>query len=99
MGNETNQLCSLGLRLRNERLMRNETQALFSARIGVSVPTLRKMETGDPTVQIGHWVAVLQILDREGDLDLLISPPEDMFAKYESINIPERRRAARKKRS
>jgi len=42
-------LQALGTRLREERLRRNETQALFAARVGVSVPTLRKMEAGDPS--------------------------------------------------
>lgn len=89
-------LKNLGSRLRNERLKRNETQAVFAARIGVSVPTLRKMESGDATVLIGHWATALDILDRSGDVDAILAEPEDLFAKYELMNTPKRRRASRK---
>ena len=89
---------SLGTRLRDERLRRNESQTAFAARIGVSVPTLRKMETGDPTVQIGHWIMALEVLDRSRELDHLLAPSEDLFAKYEQVNAPRRRRASRRQR-
>lgn len=89
-------LKNLGLRLRAERLKRNETQAVFTARIGVSVPTLRKMESGDATVLIGYWAVALDILDRTGDLDAMLAAPEDLFAKYETINAPVRKRASRR---
>ena len=89
-------LQKLGSRLRDERLRRNETQALFAARIGVSVPTLRKMESGDPTVLIGYWSAALEVLDRAGDLDAILAGPEDLFAKYALMQTPSRRRASRR---
>jgi transcriptional regulator with XRE-family HTH domain len=89
-------LQSLGLRLRDERLRRNETQAVFAARIGVSVPTLRKMESGDPTVLIGYWATAMDILDRSEDLDALLAAPEDLFVKYEQTKSPVRRRASRR---
>jgi transcriptional regulator with XRE-family HTH domain len=89
-------LQNLGSRLRAERLRRNETQALFAARIGVSVPTLRKMESGDPTVMVGYWSTALEVLDRAGDLDAILAVPEDLFAKYEQLKAPSRRRASRR---
>lgn len=89
-------LQNLGSRLRNERLRRNETQAVFAARIGVSTPTLRKMEAGDATVLIGHWAAALDLLDRVGDLDAILAETEDLFARYEQMKTPVRRRASRK---
>jgi transcriptional regulator with XRE-family HTH domain len=89
-------LQNLGSRLRGERLRRNETQALFAARIGVSVPTLRKMEAGDPTVLVGYWSAALEVLDRAGDMDAILAAPEDLFVKYEQMQTPSRRRASRR---
>ena len=89
-------LQNLGSRLREERIRRNETQALFAARIGVSVPTLRKMEAGDPAVLIGYWTTALEILDRAADLDAILAAPEDLFAKYERLNAPARRRASKR---
>lgn len=88
----------LGQRLRNERLKRNEPQAKFSARLGISVPTLRKMENGDPTVQIGHWVSALGILNRDADINLVLAPQEDLFAQFEKAKMPPKQRARRSRR-
>ncbi|MEI6206831.1 MAG: helix-turn-helix transcriptional regulator [Desulfuromonadales bacterium] len=89
-------LQNLGTRLREVRLRRNEAQAVFAARIGVSIPTLRKMESGDSTVQIGYWAATLEVLDRAGDFDGILAEPEDLFAKYEMMKAAVRRRASRR---
>lgn len=90
-------LRSLGERLRDERLKRNQSQAMFAARIGVSIPTFRKMESGDPGVTIGHWLSALDILDQLDDIDGLLAAKEDLFAKYETMNISKRKRVSRKK--
>ena len=91
-------LQSLGSRLRAERLRRNDTQAIFSARLGISVPTLRKMESGDPGVLVGYWLAALNVLDRAGDLDAVLAAPEDLFAKYDQMKTALPRRASRRPR-
>jgi transcriptional regulator with XRE-family HTH domain len=87
------ELTALGSRLKDERIRRNESQALFAARIGVSIPTLYKMESGDPTVLIGHWAAVLALLGRSADLAAVLAEPEDLFARYEAQIAPKRQRA------
>ncbi len=90
-------LNSLGLRLKTERLQRNESQKTFAARIGVSIPTLNKMERGDSSVAIGHWVSALRVLGREGDLQHLLAPQEDLFKQYEKQQqLKNRQRASRK---
>ena len=91
-------LRSLGSRLRAERLRRNDTQTMFSARLGISVPTLRKMESGDPGVSLGYWLAALNVLDRAEDLDSILAAPEDLFAKYDQMKTPLPRRASRRSR-
>lgn len=88
-------LTALGARLRGERLKRNEAQKVFAARIGVSVPTLHKMEHGDQGVQLGHWAAALDLLGRAGEIDQLLSPRESLFARYEQAQQPKRQRASR----
>lgn len=90
-------LQALGNRLREERLRRNESQQILAARIGVSRPTLCKMEAGDPTVQLGFWAAALDILGRAEEFEALLAPPEDLFAKYEQTLKPVRQRAPRKR--
>ncbi len=95
-GSVTDSLKALGARLREERLRRNETQKVFASRIGVSVPTLYKMENGDHRVQMGHWVVALDILGHVEDIDRLLMPKENLFAKYEQRQKPKRQRASRK---
>lgn len=91
-------LQKLGARLRSHRLRRNDSQAIFAARIGVSVPTLRKMEVGDSSVLVGYWVAALDAIDRAGDLEKVLSEPEDLFVKYDQIKVTLPRRASRRAR-
>lgn len=97
--NAMENLKALGARLRGERLRRNETQHVFAARIGTCVPTLLKMESGDPNVKLGFWIAALDILDHGSDLNQLLAPAEDLFAKYEQTKKPQRQRASRKRLS
>jgi transcriptional regulator with XRE-family HTH domain len=95
-GTVTDSLKSLGARLREERLRRNEAQKVFASRIGVSVPTLYKMESGDHRVQFGRWAVALDILGHAEDIDHLLMPKESLFAKYEKTQKPKRQRASRK---
>lgn len=99
MFSDTTKIASLGSRLREARLSRNESQEIFAARLGISIPTLRRMEMGDANVAIGHWVTALSVLDRETDLDQLLAPRQDLFAKFESTTCVVRRQRSRKKRS
>lgn len=90
-------LKELGSRLRVERLRNNESQEIFAARIGVSRQTLYRMEAGDPKVQLGYWAMALDVLGRAKELNALLAPPEDLFAKYEQTQKPLRQRAPRKR--
>jgi len=56
-------LRTLGRRLHDARLDRDDTMAIFAERLGVSERTVRAMEQGLPTVQIGTWLQALWILD------------------------------------
>ena len=96
-------LSSLGERIRVTRLRRNESQTRFSARLAISVPTLRKLEKGDPTVSLGVLAEALCVMERLDDLRALFSlPTADPFARWEieTSEKPARRRASapRKKR-
>ncbi|MDR3579473.1 MAG: helix-turn-helix transcriptional regulator [Oryzomonas sp.] len=90
-----NLLLTIGARLRAERLKRNDPQAKFAARIGASVPTLRKMEAGDGTVRIGYWLAAFRVLGREKEVDQLLAPTDDLFTKFNKASVPIRKRAPR----
>ncbi len=72
-------LIRLATRLRAERLARDEPQARFAARLGISVPTLRRLEQGDASAQVGHWLAALEVLGRLGDAEALLAPRYSLF--------------------
>ncbi len=89
----------LGERLRDFRLKRNEPQVRFSARLGVSIPTLRKLEKGDPTVAAGVWMQALWVLGKLDDVDRLLTDETDLFEKLESNRKPKRKRASKRRAS
>ncbi len=87
-------LARLGARLRAERLARNESQLRFSARLGISVPTLRRMEQGDAGAQIGHWLAALAVLGREAEVEAWLAP---RYSLFEAAAEPRARQRARRR--
>ncbi len=91
-----NKLIALGARLKEARLKKNEVQERFAARIGVSVPTLRKMEAGDPSVAIGTWVEALFITARLDDLDSILKAEMNLFERRENLNKNKRLRASKR---
>jgi hypothetical protein len=38
----------------------------------------------------------LEVLDRAGEIDAILAPPEDLFAKHAQMKAPLRRRASRR---
>ena len=67
----TRQLNELGGRIRAARLRRRMTQAALAVRADVSLPTIRKLEHGDPTTSLATMVRALQVLGLEQDISLL----------------------------
>ena len=70
------QLKALGERLRAARLRRRLTQALVAARVGVSTPTLGKLESGDPSTSLATMLRVLHVLGLGPDIDRLAADDE-----------------------
>ena len=72
---ESQVLAELGDRLRIRRIDRGDDQANFAARVGVSIPTYRKMEKGDGSVPIGYWVRAVRLLGRIDQIEDLLPVP------------------------
>ena len=88
-------LLHLGARLRQARIDKGDSQAVFAGRIGISVPTLRDLEQGNSRVSAGTWVAALWALSRLQELDQLLLPQESLFEQY-ARRPAERQRAPRR---
>jgi transcriptional regulator with XRE-family HTH domain len=69
----------LGERLRETRIKAEQTQGDFAARIGVSVPTLRRMERGDPNTSIRYWVEAIGILGQGKAVHELLREQRSLF--------------------
>jgi transcriptional regulator with XRE-family HTH domain len=90
-----------GERLRSARIARNDSMKVFGARIGVSEGTVRDMERGAKTVQIGTWLNALSTLDRLDDVSGVLEPRESLIdrARRLSVRRPKVRAYPRKRRS
>lgn len=70
----------LGLDLAVARLRRKESLRSWAKRLGVSVPTLQRLEAGDPGVGIGIIATALWLIRRDGELAKLAAPEQDLGA-------------------
>ena len=90
------QLAALGERLRAARLRRKLTQAILAERVGVALPTLRKLEAGDPSASLATVMRVLQALGLAQDIDQLAAQ-DDLGRELQDIGLkPSRRRTAKR---
>ena len=70
----------LGADLAVARLRRKESLKTWAKRMGVSVPTLQRLEAGDPAVGIGIVATALWLIQRDGELRHLAAPEHDQGA-------------------
>jgi transcriptional regulator with XRE-family HTH domain len=70
----------LGADLAVARLRRKESLKTWAKRIGVSVPTLLRLEAGEPSVSLGVLATALWLIGRDATLATLATPGEDSGA-------------------
>lgn len=70
----------LGADLAVARLRRKESLKTWAQRMGVSIPTLQRLEAGDPAVGIGIVATALWMIQRDGELGKLAAPEHDRGA-------------------
>ena len=79
----------LGANLAVARLRRKESLKTWAKRIGVSVPTLLRLEAGEPGVSLGVLATALWLVGRDGALATLASPKEDRGALELDVRAAE----------
>ncbi len=73
-------LAQLGADLAVARLRRKESLKTWAKRMGVSVPTLLRLEAGEPSVSLGVLATALWLIGRDATLASLATPKEDRGA-------------------
>jgi transcriptional regulator with XRE-family HTH domain len=89
-------LVELGRRLRAARIERNDTMEVFAQRLGVSEGTVRAMERGTPTVQIGAWLNALWMLNQLHTMSRVLEPRESILDRARAEARPRRQRASKR---
>ena len=93
----SNILARLGERLRAARIERNDTMEVFAQRLAVSVGTVRAMERGAPTVQVGAWLNALWILNELDSVTGILAPKESLLERFRAREKGQRQRASRRR--
>lgn len=85
----------LGENLAIARVRRKESQRGWAQRLGVSIPTLIRMEHGDPGVSAGIYATALWMMGRVQALPELADPSLDRGALEMDVREAMQRRAVR----
>lgn len=92
-------LVRLGENLALARVRRKESQRQWAQRIGVSVPTLIRVERGEPGVSMGVYATALWMMGRANALGELANPDKDLGALEADVRAAARTRAVRSQAS
>ncbi len=91
------QLRALGENLGLARKRRREPIKLWAQRVGVSEPTLMRMEKGDPSVSMGVYATALWLMGRSTALADLAAPVHDLGALEDAVRAAKLRAVRKKK--
>ena len=84
-------LQELGENLSIARKRRREPLKAWAQRIGVSEPTLMRMEKGDPSVSMGVYATALWLVGRSQALPQLAAPEHDQGALEDAVRAAKAR--------
>jgi len=89
-------LIELGENIKLARLRRKLSTEQVSERANISRPTLLAIEKGSPTVSIGSYLLVLNVLGLEKDLQF-VAKDDELGRKLQDANIRTSDRAPRRR--
>jgi hypothetical protein len=84
-------LRDLGENLALARQRRKESLRAWASRMAVSVPTLIRMEKGDPSVGMGVYATALWLMGRHAALPEVAAPAQDLNALEQDIEAVRQR--------
>ena len=84
-------LRELGENLAIARKRRKESVKVWGGRIGVSAPTLSRMERGDPGVAFGIYATALWMMGRAQAIPELAAPQFDLGALESEVRVAKAR--------
>jgi hypothetical protein len=84
-------LRDLGENLALARQRRKESLRAWASRMAVSVPTLIRMEKGDPSVGMGVYATALWLMGRHAALPDVAAPAHDLNALEQDIEAVRQR--------
>ncbi len=79
------QIAQLGQHIATARKRRGETQAQWARKLGVSQPTMARIERGDPAVAMASYVMCLWLINQAQGLADLIAPAQDHAALTQEL--------------
>lgn len=85
------QLRELGENLAIARKRRLEPRKVWADRIGITEPTLARMERGDPSVSFGAYATALWLIGRSHALPELAAPEHDRGALDSEVRAAQTR--------
>src|SRR5947209_2264376 len=86
------QLRTLGENIRLARLRRKHPSVTVAQRAGISRKTLYRVEQGEPSVTLGTYASVLQVLGLSSDLER-VARDDELGRKLQDLGLPVARRA------
>lgn len=78
------------------RKRRGETQAQWASKLGVSVPTVARIERGDPSVAMASYVMCMWLINQAEGLADLVAPLNDHAALEREVSKVRSRQQKRK---
>jgi transcriptional regulator with XRE-family HTH domain len=95
-GSVTATLEELGKAIRVARIRRRQSAQDFASRLGVTLPTLRKLERGDPGVALATFVCAVWLIGMLDRLRDLARPESDALGNMlETSRLPQRVRRSK----
>ncbi|MGV8944903.1 MAG: helix-turn-helix domain-containing protein [Lutibacter sp.] len=89
-------LDEMGENIKLARLRRKFSSEQVAERANISRPTLTAIEKGKPTVSIGSYLLVLQVLGLEKDF-LFLAKDDELGRKLQDASISTNERAPKRK--